>query len=92
MISLAGRDILHGGGKFALTGLGLGLLIGVTLSMAGIYRGMVNDAQALITNSGANLWVVQKDTQGPYAEASSLKDDVVRHARHAAHAAHHIVF
>ena len=57
MISLAGRDILHGWGKFALTGMGLGLLIGVTLSMAGIYRGMVNDAQALLTNSGADLWV-----------------------------------
>ena len=40
MISLAGRDILHGWSKFVLTGLGLGLLIGVTLSMAGIYRGM----------------------------------------------------
>jgi putative ABC transport system permease protein len=81
MISLAGRDILHSWGKFALTGLGLGLLIGVTLSMAGIYRGMVNDAQALLTNSGADLWVVQKDTQGPYAEASSLRDDVVRSVR-----------
>lgn len=81
MISLAGRDILHGWGKFALTGLGLGLLIGVTLTMAGVYRGMVNDAQALLSNSGADLWVVQKDTQGPYAEASSLKDDVVRSVR-----------
>ena len=81
MISLAGRDILHGWGKFALTGMGLGLLIGVTLSMAGIYRGMVDDAQALLTNSGADLWVVQKDTQGPYAEASSIKDDVVRSVR-----------
>ena len=81
MISLAGRDILHSWGKFALTGLGLGLLIGVTLSMAGIYRGMVDDAQALLGNSGADLWVVQKDTQGPYAEASSLKDDVVRSVR-----------
>ncbi len=81
MISLAGRDILHGWGKFALTGLGLGLLIGVTLSMAGIYRGMVDDAQALLTNSQSDLWVVQKDTQGPYAEASSIKDDVVRSVR-----------
>jgi putative ABC transport system permease protein len=81
MISLAGRDILHGWGKFALTGLGLGLLIGVTLSMAGIYRGMVDDAQALLSNSGADLWLVQKDTQGPYAEASSIKDDVVRSVR-----------
>lgn len=81
MISLAGRDILHGWGKFALTGLGLGLLIGVTLTMAGVYRGMIDDAQALLTNSQADLWVVQKDTQGPYAEASSIKDDVVRSVR-----------
>jgi putative ABC transport system permease protein len=81
MISLAGRDILHGWGKFALTGLGLGLLIGVTLTMAGVYRGMVDDAQALLTNSQADLWVVQKDTQGPYAESSSIKDDVVRSVR-----------
>jgi putative ABC transport system permease protein len=81
MISLAGRDILHSWGKYVLTGLGLGLLIGVTLSMAGIYRGMVDDAHALLNNSGADLWVVQKDTQGPYAEASSLKDDVVRAVR-----------
>ena len=78
MISLAGRDILHSWGKYVLTGLGLGLLIGVTLSMAGIYRGMIDDAHALLTNSGADLWVVQKDTQGPYAEASSMKDDLVR--------------
>jgi putative ABC transport system permease protein len=81
VISLAGRDILHGWGKFALTGLGLGLLIGVTLTMAGVYRGMVDDAHALLNNSGADLWVVQKDTQGPYAESSSIKDDVVRSLR-----------
>jgi hypothetical protein len=60
MISLAGRDILHSWGKYVLTGLGLGLLIGVTLTMAGVYRGMVDDAQALLANSGADLWVVQK--------------------------------
>jgi putative ABC transport system permease protein len=81
MISLAGRDIAHSWGKFVLTGLGLGLLIGVTLTMAGVYRGMVDDAHALLNNSRADLWVVQKDTQGPYAEASSLKDDVLRSVR-----------
>jgi putative ABC transport system permease protein len=78
VISLAGRDILHSWGKFVLTGIGLGLLIGVTLTMAGVYRGMVDDARALLNNSGADLWVVQQDTQGPYAESSSLRDDVVR--------------
>lgn len=78
MISLAGRDILHSWSKFVLTGIGLGLLIGVTLTMAGVYRGMVDDAKALLNNSGADLWVVQQDTQGPYAESSSIKDDVYR--------------
>jgi putative ABC transport system permease protein len=78
MISLAGRDILHAWSKFVFTGIGLGLLIGVTLSMAGVYRGMVDDAKALLDNSGADLWVVQKDTLGPYAESSSLRDDIYR--------------
>lgn len=78
MISLAGRDILHTWGKFVFTGIGLGLLIGVTLVMAGVYRGMVDDGKALLDNSGADLWVVQKDTLGPYAESSSLNDDVYR--------------
>ncbi len=78
MISLAGRDILHSWGKFVFTGIGLGLLIGVTLVMAGVYRGMVDDAKALLDNSSADLWVVQKDTLGPYAESSSLNDDLYR--------------
>ena len=78
MISLAGRDIAHAWGKFVLTGIGLGLLIGVTLTMAGVYRGMVDDAKALLDNSGADLWVVQQNTQGPYAESSSLTDDTYR--------------
>ena len=81
MISLAARDILHHGAKFVLTGAGLGLLIGVTLTMAGVYRGMVDDARVLLDNSRADLWVVQQDTQGPYAESSTLRDDVVRSVR-----------
>jgi len=75
MISLAGRDIMHAWGKFVFTGVGLGLLIGVTLSMAGIYRGMIDDAKVLLDNSSADLWVVQKDTLGPYAEPSSIYQD-----------------
>ncbi len=78
MISLAGHDIQHAWGKFVFTGIGLGLLIGVTLTMAGVYRGMVDDAMVLLDNSGADLWVVQKDTLGPYAEPSSLQDDLYR--------------
>ncbi|TQV62915.1 MAG: ABC transporter permease [Halothiobacillaceae bacterium] len=78
MINLAVRDVLHSWSKFVLTGVGLGLLIGVTFSMAGIYRGMVDDGKALLRNSGADIWVVQKDTLGPYAEPSSVRDDVYR--------------
>jgi putative ABC transport system permease protein len=81
MISLAGRDILHSWGKFVFTGIGLGLLIGVTLTMAGVYRGMVDDANVLLNNSGADLWVVQQDTQGPYAESSSIYEDTYRSIR-----------
>lgn len=81
MINLAARDILHAWGKFVLTGAGLGLLIGVTLSMAGVYRGMIDDAQVLLDNSGADLWAVQKDTLGPYAEPSSLPEDMERPIR-----------
>ncbi|ANT65930.1 ABC transporter permease [Prosthecochloris sp. CIB 2401] len=78
MISLAGKDILHGWGRFVLTAAGLGLLIGVTLSMAGIYRGMVDDGNILLDNSGADLWVVQQGTIGPYAEPSTISDDLYR--------------
>lgn len=72
---------MHAWGKFVFTGVGLGLLIGVTLSMAGIYRGMIDDAKVLLDNSGADLWVVQKDTLGPYAEPSSIFDDIWRSVR-----------
>src|SRR3546814_12053208 len=63
---------------FPYTTLVRSLLIGVTLIMAGVYRGMVDDGKALLDNSGADLWVVQKDTLGPYAESSSLPDDIYR--------------
>jgi len=81
VISLAGRDILHAWGKFIFTGIGLGLLIGVTLTMAGVYRGMVDDGKVLLDASGADLWVVQKGTLGPYAESSSVPDDLWRGIR-----------
>lgn len=78
MINLASRDVLHGWGRFVSTGLGLGLLIALTLSMAGIYRGLVDDGEALLEIGGADLWVVQQSTLGPYAEPSSVHDDAYR--------------
>ena len=81
MINLAGRDIRHHGSRYIFTGMGLGLLIALTLSMAGIYRGLVDDGKAIIDNSGADIWVVQQGTLGPYAEPSALHDDIYRSLR-----------
>jgi putative ABC transport system permease protein len=78
VINLASRDIAHNLGRYVLTSLGLGLLIGVTLSMAGIYRGMIDDARALLESWQADVWVVQQHTLGPFAEPSNLHDDVYR--------------
>ncbi|HUW27587.1 MAG TPA: ABC transporter permease [Sulfuriferula sp.] len=78
MINLARRDITHHLKSYLLTGLGLGLLIGVTLTMGGVYRGMVDDAKVLLRASGADIWVVQQHTLGPFAEPSSVPDDAYR--------------
>ncbi len=78
MISLAYRDISHTFGRYLLTGIGLGLLIGVTLTMAGVFRGMVDDGKALLRTVDADIWVVQQNTLGPFAEPSSLPDDIQR--------------
>ncbi len=81
MINLALRDIGHGAGRYLLTSAGLGLLIGVTLSMAGIYRGMIDDARALLESWQVDVWVVQQHTLGPFAEPSTLHDDAYRGLR-----------
>lgn len=76
MINLAQRDIAHSLGKFITTALGVGMLIGVVLIMIGVYRGMVHDASIVPNDIGAHLWVVQKDTLGPFAENSRLHEDL----------------
>lgn len=76
MINLAQRDISHSLGKFITTALGVGMLIGVVLIMLGVYRGMVHDAMIVPDDIGPDLWVVQKDTLGPFAESSRLHEDL----------------
>ncbi|OZA26912.1 MAG: ABC transporter permease [Hydrogenophilales bacterium 17-61-9] len=78
MINLARRDIAYHMKSYLLTGVGLGLLIGVTLTMAGVYRGMVDDAKVLLRAVDADIWVVQQNTLGPFAEPSSVPDDLYR--------------
>ncbi len=77
-MNLAIRDVRYRLGRFLLTALGLGLLLGTVMSMGGIYRGMVEDALSIVRAPGADMWVVQKDTNGPFAETSRIPEDVSR--------------
>lgn len=74
-MNLAIRDIRHNRGRFLLTCFGLSLLLGVVMSMIGIYRGLVADALGVARAPGADLWVVDARTRGPFAEASRIPAD-----------------
>ena len=71
-MNLAAQDIRHNLGRFALTAVGIGLLLMIVLGMSGIYRGMIDDALVVVDRIGADLWVVQRGTRGPFAELSRL--------------------
>lgn len=71
-MNLAARDIRHNVGRFALTAFGIGLLLMLVLGMGGIYQGLIFEATQLVDDAGADFWVVQKGTRGPFAEISRL--------------------
>lgn len=71
-MNLAVHDIRHNFGRFALTATGIGLLLMVVLGMSGIYRGMIDDALVVLDRIGADLWIVQRGTRGPFAEISRI--------------------
>lgn len=74
-MNLAYRDIRHNLGRFLLSCFGLSLLLGVVLSMIGIYRGLVEDALTLVRASAVDVWVVESGTRGPFAESSRIPGD-----------------
>jgi len=76
MIYLAKEDIKHTLGKFLVTAMGVGMLLGIVLIMMGVYRGMISDAEVLLSDLDVDLWVVQDDTLGPFAEASRVHEDL----------------
>ena len=76
MINLAKKDIRHTFGKFIVTAMGVGMLLGIVLIMIGVYRGMIVDAKVLLDDLSVDLWVVQEDTLGPFAEASRVHEDL----------------
>ncbi len=71
-MNLAARDLRRHLGRFLGTGAGLGLLFAVVIAMQGIYAGMIDEATILARSLSADLWIVQRDTLGPFAEASRL--------------------
>ena len=75
-MNLAYRDVRHNLGRFLLTCLGLALLMGIVMSMIGIYRGLVDEALRLVRGPRADVWVVESGTNGPFAEASRIPGDV----------------
>ncbi len=74
-MNLAFRDIHHNLGRFLFTCFGLSLLLGVVLSMIGIYRGLVEDALTLARSPQADIWVVESGSRGPFAESSRIPGD-----------------
>jgi putative ABC transport system permease protein len=75
-MNLALRDIRYHQGRFILTSIGLGLLLGVVMSMGGIYRGLIADALSVPNSINADLWIVQQNTNGPFAENSRIPEDI----------------
>lgn len=74
-MNLAWSDIRYKFGRFVLTCLGLSLLLAVVITMAAMNRGQIEDAVALVRAIGADLWVVEGDTVGPFAESSRIPGD-----------------
>ena len=75
-MNLALRDVRRHLARFVGTAAGLGLLSSVVIAMQGIYAGMVDDATILTRAMHADLWLVQRDTRGPFAEGSRLDPSV----------------
>lgn len=75
-MNLAYREVRHKLGRFLLTCVGLSLLLGVVLSMIGIYRGLVDDALTILRVPKIDIWVVEAGTLGPFAEASRIPGDI----------------
>lgn len=75
-MNLAFKDIRHNFGRFVLTTFGIGLLLMLVMGMGGIYQGLVVEATQLVDRINADLWIVQKDTRGPFAELSRIPRNV----------------
>ena len=80
-MNLAVRDIRHNAGRFVFTTVGIGLLLMIVMGMGGIYRGLIHEATLLVDRIGADLWIVQGGTRGPFAEISRIRSGLKLTAR-----------
>ena len=77
-MNLAWKDIKFNHARFTLTALGVAALITATIGIVGLYRGVVHEALLMIVESGADLWVVQGNTYGPFTEMSRVSGTLDR--------------
>ena len=76
MINLAYKDISHSLSKFIVTAISVGVLLGIVVIMIGVYRGLVYDATVFVDDIKADIWIVQEDTLGPFAQTSKVHEDL----------------
>ncbi len=76
-MNLALKDVQHNWGRFTLTAVGIGMMLMIVMGMAGIYRGLIEDATLIVERIGGDLWIVQRDTRGPFAEVSRVPQTLV---------------
>lgn len=77
-MNIALKDMRFSMLRFALTAVGIGLLLGATMGMIGLYRGIVHEALLIINDIGADLWVVEGGRSGPFAETSAVPSSLDR--------------
>lgn len=72
-MNLALKDIEFNFARFLLTVAGIGFLVMASVGMVGLYRGIIADALLVIDRIGADFWVVQGGSSGPFSEGSSIQ-------------------
>jgi len=74
-MNLAYRDIKHKPLRFVMTCVALSVLLGIVITMTGIYQGFVDDALRQARAANPDLWVVEAGTNGPFAAGSRISGD-----------------
>lgn len=71
-MNLAAKEIRSNWLRFSLIAIGVGLLLLSEVCVIALYRGIVQDTLKVIDHIGADLWVVEGGTVGPFSEESSV--------------------